>query len=130
EAVGSCLQWPNDRSAARPFPAGTPLPNVPVLVLAGDLDTNTPAPSGHVAARQFPDARFVEIPNVGHTPETSPCGVALALRFVTTHAVTARACAGTGTPPPVAPRAPLTAAGLTLPAGDGNAAQRRAIAVV
>ena len=125
EAVGSCLEWPNDRAAARPFPTGTALPDVPVLVVTGDLDTNTPAPSGRVAARQFPNARFVEIPNVGHTPETSPCGVALALRFVATHAVNVRACAGTGTPPPVAPRAPLAAAGLALPAGGGTAAQRR-----
>jgi len=130
EAAGSCLEWPNDRAAARPFPRGTPLPNVPVLVLSGDLDTNTPAPSGRVAARQYPNASFVEIPNVGHTPETSPCGLALALRFVTTHAVNARACAGTGAPPPVATRAPLATAGLALPAGGGTAAQRRAIAVV
>ena len=41
-----------------------------------------PGTSGRLAARQFPNALFVEIPNVGHTPETSPCGVALALRFV------------------------------------------------
>ncbi len=86
EAVGTCLEWPNDRAAARPFATGTALPDVPVLVVSGDLDTNTPAPSGRMAARQFPNARFVEIPNVGHTPETSPCGVALALRFVATHA--------------------------------------------
>jgi hypothetical protein len=130
EAVGTCLQWPNDRAATRPFLAGTSLPDVPVLVLSGDLDTNTPAASGREAARQFPSARFVEIPNVGHTPESSPCAVALALRFIQTHTVNERACAGTGTPPPVAGRAPLLAVGLPLPEGGGTVAERRAIAVV
>jgi TAP-like protein len=101
-----------------------------VLVLSGDLDTNTPAASGREAARQFPNARFVEIPNVGHTPESSPCAIALALRFIATHTVNERACSGTGVPPPIATRAPLTTAGLPLPAGGGTAAERRAIAVV
>jgi pimeloyl-ACP methyl ester carboxylesterase len=130
EAVGTCLRWPNDPAAARPFPVGTPLPDVPVLVLAGDLDTSTPAPSGREAARQFPQARFVEIPNVGHTPETSPCGVALGLRFVATLEVNARGCAGTGAPPPVAGRTPRVAAELPLLRGPGTPSERRAVALV
>ena len=130
EAAGTCLQWPNDRTAGRPFAAGRSLPDVPVLVLSGDLDTNTPAAAGREAARQFPSARFLEIPNVGHTPESSPCAVALALRFIATHTVNKRACVGTGAAPPIAARAPRSAAGLALPAGGGTAAERRAIAVV
>jgi pimeloyl-ACP methyl ester carboxylesterase len=130
EAAGTCLQWPNDRTGGRPFPASTSLPGVPVLVLSGDLDTNTSAAAGREAARQFPNARFLEIPNVGHTPESSPCAVALALRFIATHTVNERACVRTGAPPPIAARAPRSAAGLALPAGGGTAAERRAIAVI
>jgi pimeloyl-ACP methyl ester carboxylesterase len=130
EAVDSCLYWPNDVTAARPFPAGTQMPDVPVLALSGDLDTNTPAPSGRKAAGQFPQATFVEIPNVGHTPETSPCAVAVALRFVATLKVNKPACAGTGAPPPVAARAPRKAAELPLVRGQGTPAQRRALSLI
>jgi pimeloyl-ACP methyl ester carboxylesterase len=130
EAVDSCLDWPNDVAAARPFPAGTLMPDVPVLALSGDLDTNTPAASGREAARRFPQAVFVEIPNVGHTPEASPCGVAVALRFVATLTVNKLACAGTGAPPPVAARAPRVAAELPLVGGGGTPVQRRALALV
>ena len=49
------------------------MPDVPVLAVSGDLDTNTPAASGRKAADLFARAIFVEIPNVGHTPESSPC---------------------------------------------------------
>jgi pimeloyl-ACP methyl ester carboxylesterase len=130
EAVDTCLQWPNDRSAARPFPAGTPLPDVPVLALTGDLDTNTPAASGREAAAGFPHPTFVEVPNVGHTPETSACGVAVALRFVATLKASSSACAGTGAPPPVAGRAPRVAAELPSVKGQGTPAQRRALSLV
>jgi len=130
EAVDSCLHWPNDRAAARPFPTGTRLPDVPVLVLSGDLDTNTPAPSGREAAAQFPHASFVEIPNVGHTPESSPCAVAAALRFVATLKVDARVCAGTGASPPVAGRAPRVAAELARVQSRATPAVRRALALV
>src|SRR4051794_19668508 len=92
EAGDSCLAWPNDAAAARPFPASTPMPDVPVLALTGDLDTNTPAASGREAAARFSRAIFVEVPNIGHTPETSPCAVALALRFVSTLKADRHAC--------------------------------------
>jgi pimeloyl-ACP methyl ester carboxylesterase len=130
EAVDTCLQWPNDRAAGRPFPVSTPMPDVPVLALSGDLDTNTPLPSGREAVSQFSRATFVEIPNVGHTPEGSACAVALAFRFVATLEVNPRACAGTGAPPPVAARAPLVASQLRLVNGSGTPAQRRALALV
>jgi pimeloyl-ACP methyl ester carboxylesterase len=130
ESVDSCLQWPDDQTAAAPFPPGTPMPDVPVLVLSGDLDANTPSSAGRQAAGQYPRASFVEIPNVGHTPESSPCAVALGLRFVATLKVNARACVGTGAPPPVAGRAPRLAADLPLVRGEGTPAERRALALV
>jgi pimeloyl-ACP methyl ester carboxylesterase len=130
EAVDTCLQWPNDPAAARPFPVGTPMPDVPVLALSGDLDTNTPAASGRKAMNQFRRATFVEVPNIGHTPESSACALAMAFRFVATLKVNPRACAGTGAPPPVALRAPRVAAELPLVRGRGTLAQRRALSLV
>jgi pimeloyl-ACP methyl ester carboxylesterase len=130
ESVDTCLEWPNDATAASPLPAGARLPDVPVLVLSGDLDANTPTSAGREAASRFPRATFVEIPNVGHTPESSACAVALGLRFAATLRVNTRACVGTGSPPSVAGRAPRLAAQLPPAGGAGTSADRRALAVV
>ena len=79
---GVCLQWPDDKTAKAPFPVGATLPDVPVLVLNGDLDANTAAEWGREAARQFPHATFVEVKGAGHTPTTTPQGIALILDFI------------------------------------------------
>lgn len=80
--TGACLQWPNDPTARSPFPAGTRLPNVPVLVLSGDLDANTSSASGREAAAQFLDSTFIEVPGAGHTPASTPEGVRFTVDFI------------------------------------------------
>lgn len=80
--TGACLRWPADRTARTPFPLGTTLPDVPVLVLSGDLDANTPSPSGRQAAAQFPHATWVEVAGAGHTPTQSTEGLQLVLDFI------------------------------------------------
>ncbi|MFI5952215.1 alpha/beta hydrolase [Cryptosporangium sp. NPDC051539] len=79
---GACLNWPDDRTARSPFPAGAAMPGAPVLVLNGDLDANTPSESGRAAAAQFPRATFVEIAGAGHTPASTPEGAATIVRFI------------------------------------------------
>ena len=46
ESPDWCLEWPNDPTAGLPLAPGAPLPDAPVLVLAGDLDANTPDARG------------------------------------------------------------------------------------
>ena len=131
EASAECLDWPNDPTAGSPVPNGARYPNVPVLVLSGDLDANAPSSAGRRAAAQFPRATFVEIPNAGHTPAVEgSCALNLAVRFVATLDVDAQACAGTGTPPRVADRAPRRAAELPLIPAKGTAAERRALGLI
>ena len=132
EAAATCIEWPDDPTAARPIAPGTPMPDVPVLVISGDLDANTPTSAGRKVARQFTHATLAEIPNAGHVPtDTSPCAMKLGMQFVATTAAQPHACAGTGTPPPVAAGTPLRAADLApVSAAAGTAAQRRALAVV
>jgi pimeloyl-ACP methyl ester carboxylesterase len=132
EAAATCIEWPDDPSAARPIAMGTPMPDVPVLVISGDLDANTPTSAGRKVARQFEHATLAEIPNTGHVPtDGSPCAMRLGMRFIATTTAKSTACAGTGTPPPVTPGAPLLAADLApVPTPTGTAAQRRALAVV
>jgi pimeloyl-ACP methyl ester carboxylesterase len=130
EAADTCIDWPDDPTAAPPIPPGTPMPDVPVLVLSGDLDANTPSFAGREVAQQFKRATFAEIPNEGHTPTGSPCALRLGLRFVVTSAARANACAGTGTPPRVARSPALRAAALAPVTGTGTLAERRALGVV
>lgn len=73
----SCIRWP-DRNGPVQRTTG-PFPDVPVLVISGDLDTNTPTAEGRQAARQFPHARVVEVPNAGHGAELEPTGCALSI---------------------------------------------------
>jgi pimeloyl-ACP methyl ester carboxylesterase len=100
EATDTCLHWPADATAAAPLTPGAPLPDVPVLVLSGDLDTNTPPLAGRQLARQYAHATWALIANAGHTPTAgSACAARLAMRFVTTLTARPKACA--------APRRPM-----------------------
>jgi pimeloyl-ACP methyl ester carboxylesterase len=132
EGGAACIEWPADATAAPPLAPTAPMPDVPVLVLSGQLDANTPSSAGREVAGQFAHSTFAEIPNAGHVPtDRSPCALELALRFVATTTADANACAGTGTPPPVGPRAALRTADLPRVLGaTGTPAQRRTLAVI
>lgn len=69
-----CIRWPAPPQDQRPDEASQPLPAVPVLVLSGDLDAVTPDVNGRLAARQYPRGTFVDVPNLGHTPDNEPSG--------------------------------------------------------
>lgn len=56
-----------------------PFPDVPVLVISGDLDPNTPTAEGRQAARQFPHAQVIDVPNAWHGPEREATGCALSI---------------------------------------------------
>jgi len=94
EASDTCIAWP--RNDSRPL-RSRPMPDVPALVLSGDLDANTPSSAARQVARQFPRGAFTEIPNAGHTPTDSGCGLELALHFVATADAHGDACKRTET---------------------------------
>jgi pimeloyl-ACP methyl ester carboxylesterase len=60
-----CLLWPPQ--ARRPGIGSGPLPNVPVLVFAGERDLRTPATNAAAIAASFPQGRLVTVPGVGHS---------------------------------------------------------------
>ncbi|TML49261.1 MAG: alpha/beta hydrolase [Actinobacteria bacterium] len=60
-----CLRWPPQ--ARRPGIGSGPLPNVPVLVFAGERDLRTPATNAAAIAARFPQGRLVTVPGVGHS---------------------------------------------------------------
>src|SRR3954447_512054 len=73
----SCIRWP-DRHGPVQRTTG-PFPAVPVLIISGDLDPNVPTAEGRQAARQFPHAQVIDVPNASHGPEQEPTGCALSI---------------------------------------------------
>jgi pimeloyl-ACP methyl ester carboxylesterase len=70
-----CRLWPSPAGGA-PFDAG-PLPDVPVLVLAGGEDLRTPVAAGAEVAASFPRGHLLVVPGVGHAvlfSDYSRCG--------------------------------------------------------
>ena len=88
--VPLCRTWPvasRRHPAGRPVPPGTHFPNVPVLVLNGDLDTTTTPAEGEGAARLFPRAQHVIVANTGHVTalgDFGGCAATIVTRFTQT----------------------------------------------
>jgi hypothetical protein len=67
--VPLCQTWPvasPKHPAGRPVPPGVTMPDVPALVLTGDLDTITTPAEGDRAAALFRNAKRVIVANTGH----------------------------------------------------------------
>jgi pimeloyl-ACP methyl ester carboxylesterase len=77
-SAADCLGWPSPGAPALAA-AGT-VPDVPVLVLAGDRDVRTPWPDGAEVARRFPQGRLLLAPGVGHMAVSSSTCVQRAVR--------------------------------------------------
>jgi pimeloyl-ACP methyl ester carboxylesterase len=81
-----CLPWPIPATpqALRPPYAG-PFPEVPVLLLNGDLDLQTPLDGAQKSQQQWPVSQFLLAPNGVHgLIATSPCLAATAAEFLQT----------------------------------------------
>src|SRR4051794_6869111 len=128
DAGPKCLDWPADSTAGSPL-RGLRLPDVPVLVQSGDLDTNTPIEQGRPAAAQFRHSIFAVVANAGHTPDLHPCGVAMARDFISHLKTNRDRCRHAGRPPHVVGRPAMRAAQLRLPRVHAAARVRRAVAV-
>jgi pimeloyl-ACP methyl ester carboxylesterase len=129
DAGPKCIGWPSDPTAGSPL-EGRPIPDLPVLVQSGDLDTVTPVEQGRAAAAQFPHPIYGIVANAGHTPDQhEPCGVAMALDFIEHLTTDPNRCVHAGHPPSVARRPALRARQLHRPRVHAPAPVRRAIAV-
>jgi pimeloyl-ACP methyl ester carboxylesterase len=124
----TCLDWPVDPTAGSPL-QGLKLPDVPVLVQSGDLDTNTPIEQGRLTARRFPHATFAVVTNAAHTPDGSPCGANMARQFIATLRTDPDRCQHARRPPPVAARPALHAAELPQVPLRASTVARQAVAV-
>ncbi len=134
--IDQCVQWPVPRSPpVAPVPVDEPYPEVPVLVVSGDLDNMTPVADGAAAAARFPRAHHVVLTNGFHVNalahSRSECGAQLVRRFIENLSTGDDSCAAEVPAVRLVPRFARTAAEL-IPAhaAADNAAGEAALRVV
>jgi pimeloyl-ACP methyl ester carboxylesterase len=84
EQVDFCLEYPRPRfsSKLRP-PYHGPFPEVPVLMLNGDIDLQSPLESAKRAKQNWPNSVFLTIKDAPHvTIQTSECALRTAVGFL------------------------------------------------
>lgn len=67
--LATCLDWPEPIAAypqGDPLPANPMFPNVPTLVLSGDLDSVTSVEDAAQVAELFPNVQHLIVPNLTH----------------------------------------------------------------
>ena len=85
EGVLACLRWPSPALPDPPDPPGAVYPDVPTLVLNGDLDTITASSGAREVARRFPNSVFVEFASSIHVTALADwdlCASRIYARFV------------------------------------------------
>jgi pimeloyl-ACP methyl ester carboxylesterase len=109
--IRMCRRWPEASPAPAYGPPAGSLPDVPVLMLAGQMDLRTPVETARSAAADWPHAQVLTIPNTGHSvlsADFSRCSQRAARRFLGGRSVPP-GCGITGSPPFFAfPPAPLS----------------------
>jgi pimeloyl-ACP methyl ester carboxylesterase len=131
--IDECVRWP--AVAAPLVKADAHYPDVPVLVLSGELDNMTSVADGVAAATRFPHARHVVIANSMHVnalPHArSECGAVLVRRFVADLTTGDASCAAAVPPVRLLPRFAQRAAQLSAAqAASGNEASLEQLRLV
>jgi pimeloyl-ACP methyl ester carboxylesterase len=131
--IDECVRWPT--VAAPLVQADAHYPDVPVLVLSGELDDMTPAADSAAAAARFSRARHIVIANSLHVnalPHArSECGALLARRFMVDLTTGDESCAAAVPPVRLLPRFAQRAGQLSpAQAASGNEASREQLHLV
>ena len=130
QQVKGCIEWPAPRYPDPPVPPGATYPDVPVLVLYGDLDVITPLGDSEAAAALFPNSTLVVVRNVNHVTALADypgCAVGIMRRFLTALAPGDTSCAERRPEVHVVPEFPARAAGApeAQSAGGGDRSRAR-----
>lgn len=91
-----CLRWPRPSRVDPPVPPNAHYPDVPVLVLSGDLDSLTSPEGAHATAAAFPNSTFVDVANSTHVTalaDYNRCTSLIVRRFVETLSAGDTSCA-------------------------------------
>ncbi len=134
EGALACLRWPAAAFPDPPVPPSAPYPNVPTLILNGDLDNITPLADARVVASRFPRSTLVVMQNSGHVTaleDQNNCAAPIYEHFVRALSAGDTSCAERTPEVRVVPSFPLGLSGVApaLPsAGDGSTVRDRRVA--
>lgn len=120
--VTGCIEWPAPRYPDPPVTPGTTYPDMPVLVLVGDLDVITPLGDSRQAASLFPNSTLVTVANTGHVTALADypgCAAGIVRRFLTTLSAGDVSCAARVPEIHVVPDFPRRTAGAPQAASAG-----------
>ncbi|HVG68610.1 MAG TPA: alpha/beta hydrolase [Gaiellales bacterium] len=129
QLVRGCLDWPEPIPADPPVPAGARYPDVPVLVVNGDLDFATLLEDAQRAAALFPNSTMVTVHNTGHITalyDFDFCVSEIVRRFLTTLDAGDTSCASRIEEVHVAPAFPRSLTTTPAASGTGTVNGRRA----
>ncbi len=91
-----CMRWPVPARTSPIRPPHAPYPNVPVLVLAGELNWHHSMTVARQVAARYPRGSFVRVPRAGRASLwNSTCAARLAQHFLATRRVGDRRCGAT-----------------------------------
>jgi pimeloyl-ACP methyl ester carboxylesterase len=130
--LDQCVAWPvapPGHPASQVVPTGAPYPDVPALIISGELDNMTTVEDGAAVARAFEHGRQLVIANSLHVnalPRArSRCAADIVRRFIATGEVGDTSCADRVPPVRLVPRFAVRADQLDPAiAVTGNAASR------
>jgi pimeloyl-ACP methyl ester carboxylesterase len=112
DLIQLCRRWVE----ASPAPAATaPLPDVPALILEGELDLRTPVEGAQRVAAQLPQSTLLTIPATGHSTlgsDSSSCTLDAVSRFLANRSV-ATTCDDPPRAAPADPPSPVSLAEVT-----------------
>lgn len=134
EGALACAHWPAPAFPDPPAPRHARYPNVPTLILNGDLDNITPLEDARVVARRFPNSRLVDVFNSVHVTvllDQNHCASVLYERFVRKLSAGDTSCARRIPEVRVVRRYPLGLSDVgaaTATAGDHSTVPQRRIA--
>jgi hypothetical protein len=123
QLVKGCIRWPAPRYPDPPVPPGAAYPDVPVLVLNGDLDVITPLGDSQRAAALFPRSTLVQVSNVGHVTALADypgCAAGIVRRFLRTLTPGDVSCAARTPEVHVVPEFPRSLAAAPAAASAGS----------
>jgi pimeloyl-ACP methyl ester carboxylesterase len=116
-----CLRWPKPGHHVRPgLPAHTPYPDVPTLILNGDLDSVTSSDGAKDTAAHWPNSTLVRTANTVHVSalvDFDQCASVIVRRFVRTMDPGNTACASRYHENRLVDRFARTADGTGMPPG-------------
>jgi pimeloyl-ACP methyl ester carboxylesterase len=115
-----CLRWPQPQHWVHPVRPHQVYPDVPTLVLNGDLDSVTSSDGARATARHWPNSTFVRVANMVHVSalvDFDQCASVIVRRFVRTTDPGDTSCAARYHENRLVDRFARTAAGTGWPAG-------------